>query len=421
MGQVEGSPDTQKKVICALVRNDIVTDSRVRKEAQSLSRAGYEIAIIGLEPRGDAKALELDKAPREFSRLRRLRRPSRLDRRQSPRLSRLPRLLQKPVRVSVRAISPLWSVLHPMGWRFTCAALHTPCDAYHAHDLPMLLSTWIAARLRRKPLVYDSHELFTERNAPQEPEVAKRLWALVERLLIRRADGVVVPTEGIADELVSRYHIARPVVVRNAQPKRSITPSTILRDKLPVGDKAIVIYPGRLTSGRGLEQLIAAAPLLERSVVVLMGRASPGFQEHLQEQVHCLGVDRTVFFLPAVTPEEVHDVLCSADIGVMPTEDVCLSYRLGAGNKLFHFISAGLPCAVSDQPEKRAIVVENRIGVVFKPSDPADIARAINELTTDLDLYQRCAENSRCLAHIINWEKEAQKLLDLYDRLLQRG
>ncbi|MBW2083788.1 MAG: glycosyltransferase family 4 protein, partial [Deltaproteobacteria bacterium] len=214
----------------------------------------------------------------------------------------------------------------------------------------------------------------------------------------------------------------------NAQPWQDIHRTDYLQNVLKGERRKIIIYPGRLTHGRGLMHLIESAQYLNNSVIVLMGRAAPNYSTLLSEWIRDLHVERKVFILPPVAPNRVHYVLCSAHIGVMPTENVCRSYQLGAGNKLFHFISAGLPVAVSDQPEKRKIVLENGIGLVFNPDDPRDIfnpddprdiAEKLNEIANNTSLYSRLAHNSRNLARKLNWEAEAKKLLDVYQQITE--
>ena len=120
-------------------------------------------------------------------------------------------------------------------------------------------------------------------------------------------------------------------------------------------------------------------------------------------------------------PDEVARYVTSADLGVIPTQDVDLSYHYGAGNKLFHYIMAGIPAAVSDQPEKQRIVETYGVGAVFDQSDPQDIARVINSLLNDRERYERMCRNARRAAREeLNWGHEARKLLALYERLLER-
>ncbi len=73
-----------------------------------------------------------------------------------------------------------------------------------------------AAPARR--VVYDSHELWPDRNLRPEP----RWWLLLcEALFVRVADEVITTSPGYADVIARRYRIARPTVVRNVPERRA--------------------------------------------------------------------------------------------------------------------------------------------------------------------------------------------------------
>jgi glycosyltransferase involved in cell wall biosynthesis len=105
----------------------------------------------------------------------------------------------------------------------------------------------------------------------------------------------------------------------------------------------------------------------------------------------------------------------------MPTQAVKPSYVYGSGNKLFHYIMAGIPSAVSDQPEKRRIVETYDVGAVFDETDPRSIAQTINDLLADKDRYRQMCRNAKEAARAeLNWGVEERKLISLY-RSLQAG
>jgi glycosyltransferase involved in cell wall biosynthesis len=193
--------------------------------------------------------------------------------------------------------------------------------------------------------------------------------------------------------------------------------TNVLRQELNIAaEDRIAIYPGFFAPARGLEQLIASAPYLDRVVVVLMGR--DGLDGKLQHLVQEFGVEDRVRFREPVPPDLVPEYVASADIGVMPTQSTKPSYFYGSGNKLFHYVMAGIPAAVSDQPEKRRIVETYDVGAVFDETDPRNIAETINRLLNDRQRYQQICHNARETApKELNWEVEERKLIRLYRSL----
>jgi glycosyltransferase involved in cell wall biosynthesis len=296
---------------------------------------------------------------------------------------------------------------------------HQHPDVVHAHDVNALIPGFAAARLSCAKLVYDAHELWVERQAPLlHSDLLRSSLGAIERFLARRADAVITVNPSIAKFLKDSLKISvTPTVLMHCQEYHEVQRNDILREELDIpADQRIIIYPGLFAEGRGLEQLIEAVSYLERAVVVLMGRDQlSGKLQALVQQHH---LEKRVFIRRPVPPNEVLRYVASADIGVMPTQSIDLSYHYGAGNKLFHYMMAGIPSAVSNQPEKRRIVQDYGIGAVFDQTNPKDIAQAINTLLNDPEEYQRMHQRARRLSRErFNWHIESHKLIAIYGEL----
>ncbi len=380
--------------VAMLVINAFTHDTRVEKEAKTLAEAGYSVTVFALHGGDLPETEERDGYLVERIRLRSRGWGTHFGVR-----------LLKYLEFIVRAVARV-AHLHPA--------------VVHAHDVNALVPGYLAARRSCARLVYDAHELWAERHAVLlRAAWVRRLVMFTERFLARRADAVITVNPPIAELLARRYRIAPPVVLMNCQEYRPVERNAVLREELHIPpEQRIVIYPGLFAPGRGLEHLIRAAPHLDRAVVVLMGKDR--LNGRLQSLVSQMGLQERVLFREPVPPDEVARYVASADLGVIPTQDVDLSYHYGAGNKLFHYIMAGIPAAVSDQPEKRRIVETYGVGAVFDQSDPQDIARVINSLLNDRERYERMCRNARRAAREeLNWGHEARKLLVLYERLLE--
>ncbi len=300
-----------------------------------------------------------------------------------------------------------------------------PADIYHAHDLNMLPVAWWAARKNGAKLVYDSHELYLDRNRFRPyTRLGKFIVGRIEAYLIRRAHAVITVNETIANELASRYMVQIPGVIMNAPSMDSSAYITStgngksIRVALGIGsDLHLLLYTGSITFNRGLEKVIESLVYLPDCHLVLMGYGSDKFKAGLQALALETGVGPRFSFFGPVPSEEVTTYASCADLGIAPIKNVCLSYYYCSPNKLFEYILAGVPVIASNFPEMEKVIHKYEIGYTFDPEDPRGIARVIRKVFDNPQHYQKMKQNTINASSAYNWEKESKKLLEIYQTL----
>jgi glycosyltransferase involved in cell wall biosynthesis len=219
-------------------------------------------------------------------------------------------------------------------------------ETVNCHSLNVLLVGVILKWLgRTRRLIYDAHELETERATLSGFPKKVSKWA--ERLLIYHCDHVQVVCEPIAQW----YRVAYPgitiSVVRNV-PSRQIDngKSNLFREKFDIGkDDLIFIYQGVLSSKRGIKLLIETfAKAGPSRHIVFMGYGPMESDVKLAaDQNH------NIHFQPSVPPSEIHKYTLAADLGIVVVEgDQSLSYRLALPNKFFEYVHGSCAVLVSD-------------------------------------------------------------------------
>jgi glycosyltransferase involved in cell wall biosynthesis len=301
-------------------------------------------------------------------------------------------------------------------------AVKQRADVYHAHDFDALVPAYLASRVNNAKLVYDSHELWleNERLAPYLPLQKPMLW-LLEKALTRRADLVITVSDPIAEELTTRYGIERPLVLLNCPKYKEVQPSAETQCSLrSTGGKKMALFIGKLVRNRGLEQLIESAQYLREAEVVIVGDGL--LRQSLEEKVKEMHLENKVRFSGWIPHKNLLAYTASADVGVEPTQSNCLSYRYALGNKIFEYLMAGLPIAVSDQPQRRQIVEKYGVGEVFDEKDPRSIAQAIDSIVSDEERYRKMRQRVRLSAREeFNWEVQAKKLVEAYEKLFSKS
>ena len=301
-------------------------------------------------------------------------------------------------------------------------ARREPADIYHAHDLNALPVAWLSSRVMKGKLVYDSHELWLDRTRLKKRSRFNRfLVRAIELFLTRGTDAMIAASESYATLLSHRYNIPQPTVILNAPGYCPVERSRILRDELdiPKGDR-ILLYIGRITYYRGLEEVIQSIQYLRHCVLVMMGYEAAEYVAGLKKLITDQGVSDRVRFFGMVPYQEVVRCAASADIGVAIIKNAGLSYYYTSPNKVFQCMAAGLPVVASNFPDMKKVIEGYNLGVTCDPDNPGEIANAINYVLSDEDRYNEMRSNALEAAKIFNWENESKKLLALYQGLSDR-
>jgi glycosyltransferase involved in cell wall biosynthesis len=433
--------------VCIFVFNGFTHDTRVLKQARSLRAAGYDVRVVAtLEPgvSGGAAAelhgIPVARARRHvpalaaaLERIGALRPAAAID--WSPadvRTETAPRFEDALVRsrglrafVQRTGLRVYRRLSHARFRRDALRlALREPADVWLANDLDTLQ---VAERARRRSgggLVYDSHELFVERAwDPPLTAVGSARWKRIERRLIRRTDRVVTVCDPIAEELAQRYGVPRPGVVMNVPTYAELPdePSTLLRSLtgIPV-DTPIALYVGAIQYSRPLHLLIEAAGELDGYAVVIVGPVIGDAAASLVARTNERRLTDRVFVLPPVAQELVVPLATGADVGLVPLTPVCLNHVYALPNKLFQYLMAGLPVAVSPLAELSRLVEQHDVGAVFPVNEPRAIAATVRSLLADGDAHARMRANARVAARSLNWEAAAHEMVaavgDAYER-----
>jgi glycosyltransferase involved in cell wall biosynthesis len=288
-------------------------------------------------------------------------------------------------------------------------------EIIHCHDLNTLAAGVISAQGAK--IIYDSHELEPNRSGIRRWQ--SYLVGLIERFLIKFVSGCITVNDEIADILNRKYGIKVHAIYNAYSPAEIQSDGRVSIRKVINAhqDAFVAIYPGVLSFNRGLLRLIESVPYLNQNVVIVMIGYGPHKAE-LQQAVSDRKLEERVHILDAVPYQTVIQYIATSDLGLMPTLNASKSLSLGLGNKFFQYVAAGIPVAVSDQPVKTRMVRKYRLGVLFNPDKPDDIAKKINSVVNDKEKLSVLKKNCLNAQQYLCWEREEHKLKTLYHTLL---
>lgn len=288
-------------------------------------------------------------------------------------------------------------------------------DVYHLHD-PELMPIGVKLKKLGKKVIFDAHEDLPKQLLGKHylnPLLSKFLsiaLAKYEQLTCKNFNAIVAATPIIRDKFLKIN--TSSIDINNFPLQQELAPK-IASDGYKKNNG--VCYLGAINQVRGIKEMIAAMALLTTNTRL---KLAGNFNEFsIKTSVKGYAGWQRVDELGMISRKEVSELLADSFAGIVTFHP--LPNHLDAQpNKMFEYMSAGIPVIASDFPLWRQIIEEHHCGICVDPLDPQAIAQAIDYLATHADEAQQMGENGQqAIAKYYNWAIEEKKLLNLYGKL----
>jgi glycosyltransferase involved in cell wall biosynthesis len=286
------------------------------------------------------------------------------------------------------------------------------CDIYHFHD-PELIRFGNKLLKSGKKVIYDVHEDVAKQTYSKDyiPKYIQPILASFIRLYENHYASKFSYISTATD------HIYKQLAKVN---KNSICISNfpLLTELEGSGDwskkKNEIAYIGAITQNRGITELIESIG----KTTVRLNLAGSFENIELEKQTKLLSNWNKVNYFGQVNRQDVKEILENSKIGVV-TFHPLPNHIDAQPNKMFEYMSAGIPIIASDFPLWRSIIEGNNCGICVDPLNPKEITEAINYLIENSALAKSMGENGRkAVIEKFNWEREHQKLILIYRMLI---
>jgi glycosyltransferase involved in cell wall biosynthesis len=208
------------------------------------------------------------------------------------------------------------------------------------------------------------------------------LWC--RRQLAARAALSILPNHQRAARFREEHPGARVRCVWNCPAREEVAPANT---RVPDGE-FWVLYHGSITPARLPLTVLHAMALLPADIKLrVIGYETAGYPDyltHFVEEADRLGLKERLHIVGTLSRKELLGWCTRSDVGLalMPvqTSDVNERTMAGASNKVFDYLSHGVPVLVSDCEEWRSMLVGSGYGLACMPDDPFSIASALRWL-----------------------------------------
>ncbi len=295
-------------------------------------------------------------------------------------------------------------------------------DVIHSFGFVELILGSIGKILHRSKLVYDSYEVYPYQFSQIVRKPLKSLFwysitAFEDAMLKLCSVVLVVPSYN--DELYLRFkrkfrHVFTIWNVPNTQPKYPHASSN---------NFFRLLYAGSIAEHTGAPVLIKAFSLASKKnsslMLTLVGQLNR-YSNLYNEITRTIQENKNIKLLKAMPHDELEALYQTHDAGLALYPPTYWTYRTKASEKVFEYMSYGLPVIVSDFPGLHEIITETQSGILVNSLDPSSISQAILALANNKACSALIGENGqKAVLTKYNWAICQKTLLEAY-RSLER-
>jgi len=368
-----------------LLTNPYRPDPRVLREARALVRHGTNVQLVAWDREGSLPGRREEEGV-DVTRLG----PRCTFRSAGKVISRLPRFWFRALKVSRKM-------------RF---------DIVHCHDFDTLPLGMLISKLRCRPLLYDSHELYSAMIQKDVGGLARLVWVF-EKAFSRRADEIVTVNESLAEKLsAGRREAAR--VVTNSPDTGVLDGADAMQTRDKYGLRGFVIsYLGSLEPGRFVEELVSSVEPSGNVSLVIGGNGTL-----------LPVVERASKFNPAVklrgalSPDEALKITWASDLVIAMLDPANPNYRVSTPVKILDAMACGRPFITSQGLDIAKRVAEVGCGFVIPYDKEAFMETLRRAQEAPKLLLEMGRKGKEYYDKELSWEKSQKELFKAYKALV---
>jgi glycogen synthase len=293
-------------------------------------------------------------------------------------------------------------------------------DLVHSHDWLVAAAARSIARRWKVPWVVTVHATEYGRHGGWVQRHPQSHIHAQERRMVRAADRVIACSAYMREHVAEAFGIVpeRITVIPNGIDPGDLQPVAdlpALRARFAAPEEQLVLLVGRLVHEKGFHLALDAVRTLDdriggiRFVVAGSGMAEAGLRAQARE----LGLADKGTFIGWTGDDVLNSLYRIADLCVVP------SIYEPFGLVALEAMASGCPCVVADTGGLREVVPAGRkVGLRFRASDSASLARMAEELLGDDALRDRLVAQAREHVLQFDWTEVARRTEALYTDLL---
>jgi PEP-CTERM/exosortase A-associated glycosyltransferase len=303
-------------------------------------------------------------------------------------------------------------------------------DVLHAHSPALCgMAGLRAARRLNLPFVYEIRAFWEDaavgNGTGSEGSIKYRLTRALENRVVAGADAVFTICQGLRDDLVSRGHDGDKIRLSPNGVDLTLFGEPPARDdalatKIGIGEGPVIGFIGSFYDYEGLDDLIAAMPLLRErhpDAQLLLVGGGP-MDARLRAQAAASSASDGIVFTGRVPHGEVERYYSLVDVLAYPRKKSRLT-DLVTPLKPLEAMAQKRIVAASNVGGHRELIEDGVTGLLFAPDDPQAMAAALADFIDAKDRWPAMRDaGRRHVAEKHDWARNIDRYLDVYQKLL---
>lgn len=285
--------------------------------------------------------------------------------------------------------------------------IHGHCFYYFTGDVSSLI-----AKIRRKPFVFNPY--FYHRNSWKwrfyQKVMGRMLFNADAVIIISEFEKLLIEKEGFQ---IKRFELIPPAV--DPTEFEIETEDVYSKFSIDTSKKRVVLFVGRVDTGKGIDTLIQAGPqILKNAPETVFFIVGPdwGNKEEYENLVHKLKLQNDVVFAGSLTRKELLSAYKNATLLVLPSRYEAF------GIVMIEALAAGIPVVASNTSALPYVIDHEKTGILVTPNDPSALAEGVIRLLKDEKL---CAEMGSLGREVVlkkyTMKLQQERLENLYQSL----
>jgi glycosyltransferase involved in cell wall biosynthesis len=266
-------------------------------------------------------------------------------------------------------------------------------------DCPPLFLVALLGRLRKRTVIYDAHEIFTESPELENRPVKKRFWSLWQNSGIRLVNKIIAVSPDFIEYFRSRF------------PEKGFyyLPNVPLRGRpissRPSRERFVLIYLGFLRTENSLKALITAMAFRTEYELIVVGDGPE--LSTLKQQIGEAGIEDRVQLVGRVPFEKLPEYTGRGHIGIHLVHAATVNIDLTLPNKIFDYISEGQPVLLGRTTALTNLLKNYPVGIQVDAGSADSVGQGLDRIRHE---YETLSRNCLKAREELCWERFEQGL-----------